>query len=186
MHFLFNRLTYIRLELDFLDEDFLCWLAEGQCIYTCTWWTDEPRVRTPPPPDVPWWVGQGPCGCYYLIFSFISCSICSSVVNIRVITNIAGFYGKTLFSFILFIVARFSTKIKHFLGEDGYILYKIDWKSANITLKNIPLDDPLDPVPPPTTFTVLKHIHCVCSSPSRRRHAFTPRRRWIINVAFKG
>ena len=80
----------------------------------------------PPPPDVPWWVGQGPCGCYYLIFSFIPGSICSTVMNIRVFTNIAGFYGKTLFSFILFIVARFSTKIKHFLGEDGYILYKID------------------------------------------------------------
>ena len=38
------------------------------------------------------------------------------------ITNICGFYRKTLFSFIWFIVARFSkTKIKYFLGEDGYI-----------------------------------------------------------------
>ena len=123
---------------------------------------------------------------YLLIFSFIPGSICSPVMNItfftlftvnfklkgsfnptmlrfhiRVITNIAGFYGKTLFSFILFTVARFSTKIKHFLGEDGYLLYKIDWKSANITLKNIPWDDPLDPTPPPDIFYGIK-THSLC------------------------
>ena len=88
--------------------------------------------------------------------------------------KIYGFYGRTLFSFILFIIARLSkTKIKHFLGEDGYILYKIEWKSANITLKNIPWDDPLYPAPSQTYFIVSKYMHCVCSSPSRRRDAFT-------------
>ena len=47
------------------------------------------------------------------------------------------------------------------------------WKSANITLRNIPWDDPLDLFPSQTYFTVSKHIHCVCSSTSRRRAAFT-------------
>ena len=60
----------------------------------------------------------------------------------------SGFYGKTLFSFILFIVARFSkTKIKYFLGEDGYILYKTEWKSANLTLKIFCGMIPLTPSP---------------------------------------
>ena len=157
MHFLFNRLTHIRLELDFSRRGFsVLNCRRPQCIDTCTWWTEGPDPPPPPPPPADLWEvvsrggldrGRVAVKYYLLIFIFIPGSICSPVMNItffftlvtvnfklkgsfnltmlrfpfRVITNIAGFYGKTLFSFILFTVARFSTKIKHFLGEDGYI-----------------------------------------------------------------
>ena len=65
---------------------------------------------------------------------------------------------------LVYIIAHFiliSTKIKHFLGEDGFILYKIDCKSANITLKNIPWDDPIDPVPLTDIFYSIK-THSLC------------------------
>ena len=94
----------------------------------------------------------------------------------RVITNIAGFYGKTLFTFILLIVARISTKIKHFLGEDGYILYQIDWKSANIILKNIPWDDPLELTPSPTDifYSIKTHSLCLLLPLPKKACIYTP------------
>ena len=193
------------LELDFLDEDFLCFLAEDPNAY-CRYMYIGKRGSRPP---TFWfvrgsWVGQGPCGCYYhLIFIFIPGSICSPVMNITffLIFNLNGSFDLTFSSqclykhlwllwkdtiqFHLVHSCTFSsTKIKHFLGEDGYILYKIEWKSANITFKNIPWDDPLDPVP----FTdILKYdikTYSLLLSLPKKGCIYT-RRTWTINVAFK-
>ena len=79
--------------------------------------TREPRVWTPPPrfvrDGVPWWVGHGPYGCYYLfIFSLIPGSVCSPIMNITfLILFTVKFKLKGIFDLNVFLSKSVQTSL---------------------------------------------------------------------------
>ena len=116
MHFLFNRLTCIRVVSEGWSSIF-----STRIFCADTWGTEGSEPPPPSPPThhprfvregVPWWVGEGPFSCFYLlIFSFIPSSIGSPVMNITVFFTLftVNFKLKGIFYFTL----SFPSHCKH-------------------------------------------------------------------------
>ena len=175
-----------------------------QCIDTCTWWTEGPEPPPPPNPDLWEVVSRGgwDMGCVAVItflYSVLFKARFAHLLWISLFSTLFTVNFKLKGSFNL--TFSFPSHYKHswLLWKDTiqfHLVYSytvvffllkssIFWERmvtsciklieiGQYNLKKYSIGWSRWPRPQQTYFTVFKHIHCVCFSPSRRRHAFTP------------